>query len=132
MESKEYFSPKQVYVGTFIGGPLAASYYLSNNFKLMENPTLDIACKILGVVLTILLFGVTFQLPEDFPNTLIPIVYSAVAAGIVWQWQITKEEVEAVDLYSFQSNWRVAGISLASLLITLAGLFVVILFIPVA
>ena len=132
MDSKEYFSPRQVYIGTFVGGPLAAGYYLSKNFKLMEKPALDTACKVLGVIFTIMLFGVTFQLPKDFPNTLIPIVYSAVAASIVWQWQITKEEVEAVDLYTFQSNWRVAGISLASLLLTVAGLFLVVFFVPVA
>jgi len=128
---KEFFSPKQIYIGTFIGGPLAAAYYLSENFKLMELVSLNTPCKVLGVVFTILILGASFQLPEDFPNMIIPIAYSAIAAGIAWQWQVTKEEAEAVESYGFQSNWKVAGISAASLIITVAVLLSVIMLMPV-
>lgn len=128
MSTKEFFSPKQIYVGTFIGGPLAAAYYLSENFKIMGQKNLDTICKVLGLVFTVVLFAYIFQLPEDFPNTIIPIVYSAIAAGIAWQWQVTKEEAEVVESYSFQSNWRVAGISILSLVVTFAFLFLLIFF----
>ena len=131
MEIKEFFSPKQIYVGTFVGGPLAAAYFLGRNFKIMDKDRLNKLCKIFGVVLTVVLFGITFELPENFPSTLVPIAYSAVAAGMAWQWQVTKEEIEAVDLYGFKSNWIVAGISVASFIITITALFAVIMLLPI-
>ncbi len=130
MDIKEFFSPKQIYIGTFIGGPLAAAYYLSENFKLMEKVSLSTSCKILGTIFTMLIFGISFQLPDNFPNIIIPAAYSAISAGIAWHWQVTKEEAQAVESYGFQSNWKVAGISAVSLIITVASLLAVIMLLP--
>jgi hypothetical protein len=128
---KEFYSPKQIYIGTFVGGPLAGAYYLGENFKRYDKASLNTLCKILGVVFTVLVFMVSYQLPENFPNTIIPIFYSAVAGGIAWQWQASKEEVEAVESYGFQSNWRVTGVAVTSLVITLVALISIVMLMPV-
>ena len=96
----------------------------------MEKPELNTLCKVLGVIFTLFIFGVTFQLPENFPNSIIPTAYSAAAGGIAWQWQVSKEEVEAVEAYGFQSNWKVASVSVFSLLITLAILIGIVMLLP--
>ncbi len=131
MNIKGFFSPRQIYVGTFIGGPIAAAYYLSRNFKCMDKTSLANLSTGVSIVFTIFLFWFTFQLPENFPSTIIPITYSAIAAGIAWQWQVSKEEVEAVESYGFQSNWKVAGVSVAALAVTVVCLFSVLMVFPV-
>ena len=131
MNIKEFFSPRQVYVGTFIGGPIAAAYYLSKNFESMDKTNFANLSIAACLIFTVFLFWFTFQLPEHFPNTLIPIAYSAIAAGIAWQWQVSKEEVEAVESYGFQSNWKVAGVSVGALVVTVVCLFCVLMVLPV-
>ncbi len=131
MDIKEFFSPKQIYIGTLIGGPLAGIYYLSENFNHIEKANLASVCKLVGAIFTLLIFWIAFRIPDEFPNAIVPIVYSAVAAAIAWQWQVKKEEVEAAESYGFQSNWKVAGVSLVSLVITLLAIFSVAMFLPI-
>lgn len=47
---------------------------------------------IISIIVTILLFGVVFLIPEDIniPNQLIPIVYTAIAYGIFHKIQSEK------------------------------------------
>jgi hypothetical protein len=114
MSEKEVFSPQQVYVGAFLGGPIAGVYLIKKNFESMLNQkaaTLTLMCGSLAVIaLTMLIF----VLPENIPNMLIPLLYSGLAAGIAWHYQVSKEEAEVNPEYTFISNWSVAKIAVIS------------------
>ncbi|MBU0913150.1 MAG: hypothetical protein KKF22_11475 [Gammaproteobacteria bacterium] len=124
MSNKEFFTPKQVYLGSFLGGPFAAAYYVSENFRSMGKAELAKLSIVISVVVSIALFVLVYQLPENFPYTIIPIAYSGLAASVTWKLQVTKEEIDAVESYSFRSNWKVFFSSLAALAFTYVSLFI--------
>jgi hypothetical protein len=81
-----------------------------------------------GVLFNIVLIAVMPFLPERFPNYVLPLAYSWAARGIAASKQITKETIASSPEFSFQSNWRVVGLSVVFLLGTLA-LWLAILFV---
>lgn len=106
------YSPIQVQAGTFIGGPLAAIYFLRGNFTAlgMENEakkTLQI-----GLALSLLLVLVLPYIPEATPGMLIPLLYFAPVAMIVKKHMLTKEDIEISEDYGFHSSWKVFGMSM--------------------
>ncbi|WP_243471068.1 hypothetical protein [Winogradskyella sp. MH6] len=126
-ENIKLYSSKAISGATFLGGPLAAGYLISENFKALNNPDDGRKSLIIGIVTTIILFGGIFMLPEQIidkiPRQLIPLIYTGVIWGIVeWkQGDILKAHKENNN--TFFSGWRAAGIGLISLLIIGIGIF---------
>ncbi|WP_049630988.1 hypothetical protein [Cellvibrio sp. pealriver] len=118
MEPKKVFSPHQVYVGSFIGGPLCATHLIYKNFIVMAKPKYALITILIGVAfMTFLLLPINF-LPEKLPYITFPLLYSGIAGAIVWQFQVSKEEEAVNEEYSFISNWLVAKYSAIYLLVT--------------
>ncbi len=68
METREFYSPGQIYVSSFLGGPLAAIYFLSNKLKRLGNDTAKVFTIAVGLLAPTALILLLFQLPDDFPN----------------------------------------------------------------
>ncbi len=121
------YSSKAISGATFLGGPLAAGYLISENFKALNKPDDGKKSLIIGIVTTIILFGGIFMLPEKMidkiPRQLIPLIYTGIIWGIVeWtQGDVLKAHKENNN--TFFSGWRAAGIGLISLLIIGIGIF---------
>ena len=107
------FSPKQIYVGTALGGPFAGIYYLWANFRALAKPKAAIASIVGGLVLIPCLFII----PETVPDPVVPLLYGAIAAGVAWHYQVSSEEGDASDNYVWQSNWQVAKAAIVGLLL---------------
>ena len=126
-ENIKLYSSKAISGATFLGGPLAAGYMISENFKALDKPDEGRKSLIIGIVSTVILFGGIFLLPESLidkiPRQLIPLAYTAIIWGIVeWkQGDILKAHQESNN--SFFSGWRAAGIGLISLVIIGIGIF---------
>jgi hypothetical protein len=126
-ENIKLYSSKAISGATFLGGPLAAGYLISENFKALNKPDDGRKSFIIGIVTTIILFGGIFMLPEQIidkiPRQLIPLIYTGIIWGIVeWkQGDILKAHKENNN--TFFSGWRAAGIGLISLLIIGIGIF---------
>lgn len=126
-ENIKLYSSKAISGATFLGGPLAAGYLISENFKALNKPNDGRKSLIIGIVTTIILFGGIFMLPEQIidkiPRQLIPLIYTGIIWGIVeWkQGDILKAHKENNN--TFFSGWRAAGIGLISLLIIGIGIF---------
>lgn len=127
---KEFYSPRQIYAGSIVGGPIASLVYLSKNFSLMGKTHLVLPTRIVGLVFTVVVFVAVFFLPKNFPNFVIPAVYALLAQLIAEKHQVSKEEITSTDEYSFKSNWNVAAISVISLFVTILAIFSVILLLP--
>lgn len=124
------YSSKSITSATFLGGPLAAGYLISENFKALNKEDLGRKSLIIGITATILLFAGMFMLPENIidkiPSQLIPLIYTGIIWGIVeWnQGEILKAHKENGN--SFFSGWKVALISFISFLIIGIPIFTII------
>jgi len=108
-EMNKMYSPVQVGVGTFLGGPIAAIYFLKTNFDTLGKATLSKKTLQIGVMLTFVLILAMPFIPDSVPNNIIPIMYLIPVIMTVKNHQLTKEQILNSDEYSFQSNWKVVG-----------------------
>jgi hypothetical protein len=122
---KKVYSPNQIAIGTYIGGPLAAMYYLKTNFDLLNK--LDLSGKVLaigGIVTLLLLLALPF-IPESLPNQIIPLMYLIPVVMIVKSHQLTKQEIIDSESYEFQSSWKSFGISILGFIAFMLLAFIV-------
>jgi hypothetical protein len=122
------YSPTQIALGTFLGGPLAAIYFLKGNFDVLGKEDLSKRTLQIGMAVSLVIMAILPFLPEATPNTLIPMLYLIPVIMIVKNHQMTKDEIISADEYSFQSSWKVFGVSIAWML---AFLVVAILFMSI-
>ncbi len=117
MQKRSLYSPTQVAVGSFVGGPMAAVYFLWENYVALENRSGARATLIWGTVFVVALLAILPFLPDKFPNLVIPIVYMVIARQIAEKGQMSKQQIQASENYTFQSGWRVFGLSVLLLAI---------------
>ncbi|MFH4964864.1 hypothetical protein V8G69_07655 [Gaetbulibacter sp. M235] len=121
------YSSKAISGATFLGGPLAAGYLISENFKALNKPDDGRKSLIIGIITTIVLFGGIFMLPESIidkiPRQIIPLIYTGIIWGIVEWKQGDILKVHKENGNSFFSGWRAAGVGFISLVIIGIGIF---------
>jgi hypothetical protein len=69
-----------------------------------------------GVAFVVGLMALLPFLPTRFPNYLIPILYSIAAGSVADKWQLQKQAIVDSGGYQIQSNWRVFGMALLSMI----------------
>lgn len=83
------YKDRAIWVGTFLGGPLAAGYLIAENFKAFNE--FDKAKKtwIYAIIATVAVFGGVFLIPDNVkvPNQIIPLIYTAIAYYLVQHFQ---------------------------------------------
>ncbi|MBI1753150.1 MAG: hypothetical protein HY014_04615 [Acidobacteria bacterium] len=121
------FTPRQVYAGSMLGGPLAAVYFIWRNFKTLGDGRRGRLTLVLGGIMSALLVLILPFLPERTPNLVIPLAYSWLAFYLVKAFQKSKEQIAASGIFTFQSNWKVAGVTLLSLVLLLPPTFGVVI-----
>ncbi len=82
--SQKIFTNKAISIATFFGGPLAAGFLISENYKVFGNDNAARNSIFIGIISTIILFAVIFIIPENvidkIPQPLIPAIYTAIIA----------------------------------------------------
>ncbi|XQW86577.1 hypothetical protein ACOYR1_07600 [Thalassotalea piscium] len=121
------YSPNQAALGAFVGGPFASLYFLKTNFEVLgseksKKNTIALGCIIIFFMLLILPF-----LPDNFPNTVIPVLTVSITKILVDKLQFTKEDIEISEGLKYQSNWGVFFTSIICLVLLLITAFVFIL-----
>jgi len=110
------FSPHQVLLGAFLGGPPAAIYFIKKNFDVLENHQGVRNILLFGTIFTITILGVLFFLPEKSPNIIMPLIYSWLAYYIVEHFQLSKQKIIDSATYRFESAWKVVSVGFISLI----------------
>lgn len=124
------FTNKMITAATFLGGPLAAGFLISKNYRVFGKDNAARNSLLIGIISTIILFVGIFSIPdyiiEKIPNAIIPGLYTLLTAGLV-KW------LQGEDIKNFlsnegekASNWTAAGFGFLGLAII--GVFLVILF----
>lgn len=121
------YSPNQIAAGSFWGGSIAAFYFLYRNYVSLGNDHYARTTIYIGSIVTILIFAIIPFLPDSFPNLILPLSYTVAAQQICINTQLTKEDIQTSNDYTFASNWKVFGIGLFTLMLSLAIIIVLLL-----
>ena len=72
---KKLFSLGQIVLATFLGAPLAGSLLVAHNYRVLQKANASWQSIVYGVASTVIIFIVAFLLPENFPNSVLPVIY---------------------------------------------------------
>lgn len=104
------YSPLQVRIASFLGGPFAAVYTLYQNFKqLGDSPGMKRTIQS-GIAFCVGLLAILPLLPKRFPNQLIPLAYTVVAGEIAKAKHLSRDQIAKSDLYRTHTAWKVAKV----------------------
>ena len=118
---EKIYSDRAVWVGSFVGGPLVAGYFIAENFKVFNAPQKANKTWIITIIGTIIIFGGIFLIPDNIniPNVVIPLCYTSFAYYVVLHSQKNAMNKHIENGGVFYSWWRVIGIALLGLIFTI-------------
>ena len=115
-----YYSPNQIYVGTFLGGPIAGIWYLARNFSAFGQDEAVRSTWLYGLLLTILFVEVGMFVPDEVPAVAFSAVYTGIVAFLLEKYQAKNLQAAAENpQIQRESHWKVAGVVLVSLIAVL-------------
>ena len=117
------YSPTQVAVAAFFGGPIATVYVLWKNFRALDNHAAAKKTLIWGAVFLVAILVALPVLPDKFPNFAIPLAYTIVARQIADKYQMSKRSILDSTSHDFQSNWNVLGVCVGFIVLFFAIAF---------
>ena len=126
----DFYSPGQVGAAAFFGGPPAATHQLAHNYGAGDRADLVLRCHALGWLAVASLIPISLLLPENFPSAPIPIAYSIALREFAKRSQGGMLGAAAEAGSQRVSNWRVAGLVVLYLVVSVALVFGAILMIP--
>jgi hypothetical protein len=109
-----------IWVGSLLGGPLIAGYFIAENYKALNEPENAKLIWSYTIPLTLLLFSLALIIPqfENFPTLVIPISYSMGAYLYSKYYQGPKMQAH-LEAGGEEFGWgRIIGVSLLGLVIT--------------
>ncbi len=119
------YKTNMIWVGSYLGGPLAAGYILAANFKAFGEQERARKTWIYTIVATIAILAGVFVIPEKvletIPNLAIPILYTVAAYFLMQHYQDHNIGTHLVSGGGVFSWWRVVAIGLIGLAATLAA-----------
>lgn len=119
MDKTPVYSPRQIFAGSLLGGPIALVYFLRNNFQRLGKKAAAAQTLLWGVLFNIAILAAIPFLPKHFPNYVLPLSYSWVARIIADTKQLNKGSIASSTQFDFHSNWRVFGLGFVFVLGTL-------------
>lgn len=125
--TEKIYTDKAIRVGTFLGGPLVAGYFMAENFKVFGDSDKVKKTWTITILVTILIFGLIFLVPEQInakiPNIVFPLLYMAIAAYFTKQYQETQINKHLENGGEQYGWWRTIGISIIGISVLLAAIF---------
>jgi len=117
------FSPTQIAVAAFLGAPIAACWFLSRNYRALDQGRSAAQSLLWGVLGTAALLGISFFLPDNFPSQALPLGYTF---GLYYVAKQLQGETVAEHIATggrLGSWWNVVGISLICLVLIVGTIF---------
>jgi O-antigen/teichoic acid export membrane protein len=125
--SSPLFTIHQITVATFLGSGIAGAWLAASNFNAVNQPTKARKWIWIGIAATIAMLGISFLLPDRFPNFILPLAFAFGARAIAtteFGWILRDHEKAGGDLRSW---WKAVGITLLVCAIVFAVAFAVML-----
>jgi len=128
--SYKLYNSGQVFLASFLGGPLAGCALLALNARRMASRPRPGVIIILGTVLTAALFGVGFVLPKNFPSAALPVASSVGLRQVATQLQGARIASHVAAGGKKGSYLAAAGVGVSFLVVTLVIVAAVVLILP--
>ena len=112
------YTPTNVLLGSFLGGPLVAGYFISRNFSAFGESEKAWLTWIITIIAAAVIFCIAFSLSETNSRA-IPAAYTVMAYTLARHYQ--GDSIDAhVNAGGAKHGWlNVIGISIAGLILTL-------------
>ncbi len=130
------YSVATIALASFLGGPLAAGWLVSVNFRRLNEPKAARKSLINGILATLALVALMVALPADWTSRLPGITIPAIYTAMIW---ILAERIQGPTLAAHfargglrHSPWRAVGISLIAALPVAVVLIGMVLVVPMA
>lgn len=125
IQNEKIYKDKQVWAGTFIGGPLVAGYLIAENFKALGDKDKVWRTWMIAVAATLLLIVISFSAPniERVPNFVLPLLYTGIAFLLMRIFQGEKIVNHLRAGGKIHSWWRALGVSLFGMVVFSVLLF---------
>lgn len=127
--TKKIYKERAIWVGSFVGGPLVAGYFIAENFKALNDPENAKTTWTYTIPLTLLIFSLALIIPkfENFPSILIPLSYT-MAAYLYSKYYQGPGMAAHLEAGGEEFGWgRIIGISLLGLILTFVMMLLFIL-----
>ncbi len=119
------YKDRAIWVGTFLGGPLAAGYLIAENYKAFNDTDKAKKTWIYAIIATVVVIGGVFLIPDNFkiPNQIIPLIYTAIAYYLVQNFQGQNISAHLNSGGQVFGWWRTIAVGLIGLAITVISIF---------
>ena len=102
------YSPRQMELATFVGGPLCGIYMLTANYKRLEKTEYARNVILIGSIMTVLwMLGALHPRFDNFPQVFYQAIPALMVGIICKKYHISKEGIIEEQRYTFRSNWTV-------------------------
>jgi hypothetical protein len=115
------YRDRNLWIATFLGGPLAAGYIIAENFKALSEPSNASKTWIYSTLISLVVLVMAFYIPASvpFPNQIIPIISIVISHLILTNLQGSKIKKHIEAGGQLYSGWRSVAIGLIFLVITI-------------
>ena len=84
-------------VGTLLGGPLVAGYFLAENYKALDQREKINRTWLFTIIGFLLILTIAYITPHKVPSYIFPIVYSGIAQFLAQRFQGDQIKVHALN-----------------------------------
>lgn len=128
--SGRLYTSGQIAYATFLGAPIAGCWLLAANYRTLGNTPAANRALTWGALATVGIFTIAFFLPDNFPNTVLPIAYTFGLYAYAKQLQGTALAAHFSAGGLRHTHGRAVGIGLVFLVVTLILFFTVAMILP--
>ncbi|RKS53507.1 hypothetical protein BC962_1759 [Gillisia mitskevichiae] len=129
--TKKIYKDRAIWIGSFVGGPLIAGYFIAENYKALNEPENAKLTWTYTIPSIIFIFSLALLLArfENFPALVIPLAYTTGAYLFSKYYQGPGIQAH-LEAGGEEFGWgRIIGISLLGLVLTFVMMFVFLLII---
>lgn len=98
------YTPRQVIIGTFLGGPVAATYFIKQNYDAVSDASLSSKTIAIGGIFSLALLLVLPFIPEWVPGVAVYMPYFVFVAIFANKKLLSKDAIINSDEYEPQSS----------------------------
>ncbi|MCK5879969.1 MAG: hypothetical protein KAH24_09315 [Holophagae bacterium] len=126
---QKYYTENQIYVATFLGGPVPAGILIYQNLKKLGETRQATAALLITGLFTFLLFYGILQIPahvmERIPSLAFTTFYTVIVFFVYRRFLADRVNSEIMEPGNRASNWSVAGYTFLGLIINMVIIFAI-------